>query len=323
MFFQCKEKGCNRVSESDLFLYQCPYCGSSHIEEIEDSEVKKEQWSEMGIVAFSQMVDERQKERGVYYFQRAARLGDSTGICNLAWCYENGFYVEEDMTTALWLMEQAVELGNVVAMCNLGYAYEMGEGVEQDYHKAIDLYKKAYEKGSTRAGYYLGRCYLYGLTEVNYEQAAIYFKESAEEGYIPAIVELARCYHLGVGVAQSDAEAVNLYYEAAKRGEGYAQVCLGEMYERGLGFGEHTGGMENHLERAVYWYKQAAEQQYLEGQLHLAKCYAKGIGVETDYDQAEYYVRQTLDENEEGSSAAKKLLNWIEQQKKNIEEQEC
>ena len=293
MFYKCKGKVCSYIEEAQEKPSICPECGCSEFEEILEKNISGHQWSDMGIYALSKR--EEEKQQAVSYFEKAAQNGDSTGICNLAWCYENGYGVEEDIKKAIWLMEQSVELGNLVAACNLGYSYEVGKGVTKNIERAVELYKMAYEGGATRAGYYLGRCYLYGIIKKDYKKAVGYFQESAQEEYIPALIELARCYRAGWGVEKNEAEAVHLYYEAAKRGESYAQVCLAEMYEDKKGFAKDSYGMKNHLERAFYWYQKAAQNEYPEGQLQVARCYEHGIGVDQDEEQALSWTKRSAE----------------------------
>ena len=169
MFYKCKGKFCSYIEESEEKPAICPECGCQEFEEIPEEKILPGQWSDMGIYCLGNQEEDMDKQKAVSYFERATEGGDATGICNLAWCYENGYGVKKDQKKALWLMEQAVEMGNLVAACNLGYSYEIGQGVEKDVEQAIALYKMAYEKGSARAGYYLGRCYLYGTIKEDYK----------------------------------------------------------------------------------------------------------------------------------------------------------
>jgi TPR repeat protein len=45
-------------------------------------------------------------------------------------------------------------------------------------------------------------------------------------------------------------------------------------------------------ERAVIWYKRAAEQGYAPAMFNLACCYSGGIGVAQDKERAVYYLKK-------------------------------
>lgn len=51
------------------------------------------------------------------------------------------------------------------------------------------------------------------------------------------------------------------------------------------------------LEKAVYWFKKAAELGYADSQLELGKCYEYGHGVEKDYKQAAYWYKKAADQD--------------------------
>ena len=56
---------------------------------------------------------------------------------------------EEKM--AFFYYEQAAKFGDVMGLSNMAYAYETGSGVEQDLAKAISLYQEAADAGEQNA----------------------------------------------------------------------------------------------------------------------------------------------------------------------------
>jgi TPR repeat protein len=76
-------------------------------------------------------------------------------------------------------------------------------------------------------------------------------------------------YQRGLGVPQSDAEAVKWYRRAAENGHPRAQQNLGVMYEEGAGV------PQDHVEAAA-WYRAAAEQGNLFSKLNLGVLYERG-----------------------------------------------
>ena len=66
----------------------------------------------------------------------------------------------------------------------------------------------------------------------------------------------------------------------AKKGDAKAQ------YQLGIHFLIGGIGNEPDLEKAIYWLRQSAEQNFPLAQYRMAICYEKGVGVETDKELA-------------------------------------
>ena len=69
---------------------------------------------------------------------------------------------------------------------------------------------------------------------------------------------------------------LDLLMRRAQNGDADAQYDLGERYYDGNGVSENP-------EKAVYWYKKAADQGHLEAQYSLGWCYKNGEGVATNF----------------------------------------
>lgn len=88
--------------------------------------------------------------------------------------------------------------------------------------------------------------------------------------------------------------ALKHYHVAAEAGIALAQAKLGYIYDQ-----------SNDDEKAVQWYRQAAEQQHPDGEFGLGEMYAKGEGVEQDYELAvEMYMRAAVG----GHAQARRVL---------------
>ena len=88
--------------------------------------------------------------------------------------------------------------------------------------------------------------------------------------------------------------ALKHYHVAAEAGIALAQAKLGYIYDQ-----------SNDDEKAVQWYRQAAEQQHPDGEFGLGEMYAKGEGVEQDYEIAvEMYMRAAVG----GHAQARRVL---------------
>lgn len=88
--------------------------------------------------------------------------------------------------------------------------------------------------------------------------------------------------------------AMRHYHVAAEAGIPLAQAKLGYIYDQ-----------SNDDEKAVYWYREAAMQQHPDGEFGLGEMYAKGEGVEQDFDVAvEMYMRAAVG----GHAQARRVL---------------
>ena len=76
--------------------------------------------------------DEAQRKESLELFERAASMGDSSGMRNLAYCYAVGLNCDKDKAKGAELYEKAAEMGNPRAMCNIGVMCDYGNGVEKD-----------------------------------------------------------------------------------------------------------------------------------------------------------------------------------------------
>ena len=73
---------------------------------------------------------------------------------------------------------------------------------------------------------------------------------------------LPSAYEVGLGVAQSYAEAMRWHTSAAERGIVYSAYRVAEMYRLGL-------GVEQDARKAIPWYQKAAAQGYNEAETRL------------------------------------------------------
>ena len=94
-----------------------------------------------------------------------------------------------------------------------------------------------------------------------------------------AQAQLGYHYHKGIGVAQSDTEALKWYRRAADQDHAGAQNNLGVMYGSGRGVAQNDT-------EALKWYRRAAEQGFAIAQSNLGFMYASGLGVPKDLTQA-------------------------------------
>ena len=255
-----------------------------------------EKWSQLGEKYYNGDGVEKDYEKAVEYYEKAAELENAAAQNNLGLCYENGHGVLQDYKEAVKWYRKAAEQGNTVAQYNLGHCYANGIGVPRDYKEAVKWYRKAAEQGDTAAQNNLGGCYANGRgVPQDYKEAVKWYRKAAEQGDADAWYQLGVCYAHGCGVPQDYEEAVKWYRKAAEQGDADAQNNLGLCYAHGC-------GVPHDHKEAVKWYRKAAEQGDADAQNNLGLCYANGRGVPQDYKEAVKWYQKAA---EQGNTAAK------------------
>lgn len=87
----------------------------------------------------------------------------------------------------------------------------------------------------------------------------------------------------------------------ARKGNRDAQYRVAMLYQYGQGTLDHD------MEKAVVWYRKAAEQGHPKALFALGKLYLSGQGVRPDFDEAKRWVLRSA---ENGSQAAKDWLDY-------------
>jgi TPR repeat protein len=75
-------------------------------------------------------------------YQKAANLGNVSGINNLGYCYQNGIGTNIDNQKAFELYQIAANLDDVTSQFWLAFMYKIGKGTVRDIDQAIYWYKK-------------------------------------------------------------------------------------------------------------------------------------------------------------------------------------
>ena len=182
---------------------------------------------------------EKNEELGMDLLQKAAEVGDSNALFCLSLCYSQGKYLEQDDEQAFMLLLQSVEQeANANKVQKLADMYRDGKGVEQDYEKAAQYYQWASDNGSFAAASHLALLYHEGKgVEQNDEMASRLIEHSQE------LMQWQLFGKMPLSVVLNEAE----------KGNPTAMHQLGDRYQKG-------DGVEQDMEKAVEWWKKAAEQ---------------------------------------------------------------
>jgi len=111
--------------------------------------------------------------------------------------------------------------------------------------------------------------------------------EEKSDQDLQALHDEALSYFRGDGVTQDFNEAARLFKIAAREGHAPSQNMFGYMHSIGRGARKSWG-------RAAYWWKLAAEQEYVPALYNLSTLYMNGWGVEEDPQQAIFYLEKVV-----------------------------
>lgn len=99
----------------------------------------------------------------------------------------------------------------------------------------------------------------------------------------------------------------------AKGGDAAAQVAVGEHYAGVAGAAQDPDDAAEDWKQSADWYRKAAEQGNLPGEIHLAECYRDGRGVGRDMSQAAQWYRKAADGGDPGAQGTLAMLYTLGQ----------
>ena len=173
------------------------------------------------------------------------------------------------------LVQVAAAKGDPVAEQELGRAYQLGEGLPVDYARALDWYRKSAAQGNARAMHNLGLMYHMGKgVPADQKQAANWLLQAAGKDLPAAELAVGTAYQSGsIGLTKDDTEAVKWLTKAASHTEApnYAAPAanlLGVIYDSGK-----AAAVGADKEKAVAWYKKAADFNYAKAEANLGIYY--------------------------------------------------
>lgn len=197
------------------------------------------------------------------YIETAFKQGRPSGAYYMAYLYEEGIGVSQDINQAMELYQGVIEMKELscydaylvdAARTRIGILYVEGQGISQDYDKALSNFKVSAKKGYAVAQYYMGQMYENGYgVDKDYETAYDWYLKAAKQDYAPALNQLGYLYYKGNGVDADLDQAIYYHKMAAMQGYAAAQINLGYLYENGI-------GVEKDLSTALKYYAMAAEQ---------------------------------------------------------------
>jgi TPR repeat protein len=96
----------------------------------------------------------------------------------------------------------------------------------------------------------------------------------------------------------------------ANAGDAAAQVALGEQYAQAAATDHDKVQMAGDYQQELAWYRKAADQNYIPGEMHLAALYRDGGGktIPRDMEQAALWYRRAADQGDPTAQATLGVL---------------
>lgn len=207
--------------------------------------------------------------RAIEYYKKAlpglrdmADEGDAQALFNLGIMYQYGLGVDQDYTQAYRYYRRSAARVFAPAVNNTAILFRDGLGVEKDLALAKRYFLKAAEKDYPPAQYNLAELY---YSQGKFEPALKWFERAAQAQYPPAQEGLGRMYMQGKGVKTDPDKAEELFAIAAGNGCPQAQFKTARiMLSR------------KQQDKAEKWLLKAAERNYPQAMLYLARLYSAG-----------------------------------------------
>lgn len=198
-------------------------------------------------------------------------------------------------------------LGWRAVLCALGACMLVVAPLRAAAGGAPDLaaIRSAARSEHTGAQLLLGLAYLegrYGLRR-DPQRAVYWLRRAARDGQPYAQLRLGELYEQGVGVAADPAHAVYWWRRSAGAGNAQGQLHLGEALLAGHGVARDPRA-------AARWLTKSARQGNAEAQYRLGRIYREGYGVARDTARGNDWLSRAA---AQGQSDAVKLLHLIEQ----------
>lgn len=254
-------------------------------------------------------------EEAFKWFQMAASQGLAESQYNVGMYYALGHGVPQDMDKSVEWLRRAAAQGNVHAYAPLGMAL----AAYGQYREAIPLLSQScscdYALNSANACHFLAQCYYWGFgVEKDRDEAKrIWEKSRRKKDALNGLSDLAFLYHLdgkekeAIKLWEEDIKLVSVREKGIREGTIYmlspcgnpkaskAKSNLGCCYFFGQGVPESN-------EKALSYWREAANEGFAIAQYNLAYCYQYGHGVKKDLNKAkEWYCK----------AYSQGLKNWV------------
>ncbi|MBD3729103.1 MAG: sel1 repeat family protein [Sphingomonadales bacterium] len=158
--------------------------------------------------------------------EQGASMGDAEAVDFLAWFYDSGRHVPQDLASAARLYRQSAAQGVPHAQWRLGVMIDEGSA-PGSLEEAVSLFRQSAAQDFTNAWSSLGVMQASGRgTPLDYVAARKSFETAARMGNVHAFNEIGVMFINGEGVAVDPQEAAAWFAIAATHGDKAAQHYL-------------------------------------------------------------------------------------------------
>jgi len=259
---------------------------------------------------------ERDLKEAVYWFKKAAAQGNADAQYRLGTMY----YSEDRSFSEKLAFKFIPNIHQPVARSQSWPKSLPVDAVSQDKDKALMLFQKSSEQGHSGGQYMLAVMYSKGnILKQDNKKANNLYTLSANQGFSPAYVKLAEGYLQGIGTKINFEKSVYWYERALKvdqyfygrenkvkrikdilvpmqkladEGNAKAQYEMGQMYNDSLSY----FNIPRNSEKALFWYKKAAENNYAPAQYYLGNMYSYGSIVKPDKKKSLYWYHKAAEQ---------------------------
>ena len=244
-------------------------------------------------------------DEALYQYEKAARSNDKYACYAAGRMYYLGIGTKQNFKKAAVYFAKASQKNVPWADYALAQMCEAGQCVRKNKEAAQALYKKTLEEFQEQekrspdpmTQFRIAEMYFTGQgTEADPGKAAEWFQKAVDSGNPQAAYELAKLYSSGNGV-EADAEKAQSLYQAALKGfldseksrpAVWREYRIAGMYEKGL-------GTDVNVQKAIRWYKTAADNGDGHAAYHLGHIYQDGQIAEQDFSAALKWFEKAAD----------------------------
>lgn len=240
----------------------------------------------------------RDEQKAFRYYSMAASQGDKIAVNNLGSLYYSGIGTEKNVNKAVEMFDKAARLGNGEAAINLAFIYLTANAGASD-KRIVELLQQAAETGNITAQFMMGYAYYRGyVVPKNFRQAFELIRQAAVS-YDEAQYELAQRYINAEGTPRNYGNAVKYLTQAAHQGHIKSMTELGDILAAGTAYqkNEYQAYIWFNI-ASVYGAKGAAEKRdALEKKLEIEEVLQAQAAAETfaaKPTEMTLYIRQTF-----------------------------
>jgi TPR repeat protein len=235
-------------------------------------------------------------QQAAQHFAAVANSGSSAASAWLGYSYVTAPELGHHASDGIAMIRKASGTGDPVAQTVLGHVLDWGIGVPTDHATARTLFAAAAPKFAL-AQRYLGESYLRSKSRSDLAAAATWLGSASALGDRSAMLDLAGMYAQRLGQPQSIKAALYWLRKAAETNDPAAIFQQGYFYR-------HVPGKLANPKKAIALYTSAATAGYVPAQSALGMCYAKGLGVPQNTQEAIKWLSMAAPKS---SFAAKQL----------------